>query len=116
MWLTQLNTFIVNNYKYSTGCDHGGFFKTKPSLASPDLQMRFLPAQAITADGMGTFTKFKETANLKDGFSFQSIVARPESCGEITLKSNDIRDKPLIDVGYLRYLPSHRGNKLKLEF
>jgi hypothetical protein len=25
----------------STGCDHGGFFKTKEDLASPDLQMRW---------------------------------------------------------------------------
>lgn len=41
----------------STGCDHGAFFKTKEELASPDLQMRFLAARAITADGMGTFTK-----------------------------------------------------------
>jgi choline dehydrogenase-like flavoprotein len=41
----------------STGCDHGGFFKTKNSLESPDLQLRFLAAKAITADGMGTFTK-----------------------------------------------------------
>ena len=85
----------------STGCDHGGFFKTKKGLVSPDLQMRFLPAQAITADGMGTFTKFRETANLKDGFSFQSIAVRPESKGQILLKNRDIRQKPLINVGYV---------------
>jgi choline dehydrogenase-like flavoprotein len=41
----------------STGCDHGGFFKTKEDLASPDLQLRFLAAKALSADGMGTFTK-----------------------------------------------------------
>ena len=86
----------------STGCDHGGFFKTKSSLSSPDLQMRFLPAQAITPDGMGTFTKFRETANLKDGFSFQSIAVRPESKGELLLRSDNIEDKPLIDAGYFR--------------
>ena len=86
----------------STGCDHGGFFKTKSSLTSPDLQMRFLPAQAISPDGMGTFTKFKETANLKDGFSFQSIAVRPESRGELLLRTDNIEDKPLIDVGYFR--------------
>lgn len=86
----------------STGCDHGGFFKTKSTLTSPDLQMRFLPAQAITPDGMGTFTKFRETANLKDGFSFQSIAVRPESTGELLLRSDNIQDKPLIDVGYFR--------------
>ena len=41
----------------SVGCDHGGFFKTDKSLPSPNLQLRFLPAQAITPDGMSTFAK-----------------------------------------------------------
>lgn len=44
----------------STGCDHGGFFKTKGDLVSPDLQLRFLAAKAISADGMGTFTKVRK--------------------------------------------------------
>ena len=50
----------------STGCDHGAFFKTKEELASPDLQMRFLAARAITADGMGTFTKVRTYFHFKD--------------------------------------------------
>lgn len=41
----------------SVGCDHGGFFKTEEGLESPNLQMRFLPAKAISPDGMGTFIK-----------------------------------------------------------
>ena len=43
----------------SVGCDHGGFFKTKEGLTSPDLQMRFLPARAVTPDGMTSFTKVR---------------------------------------------------------
>jgi choline dehydrogenase-like flavoprotein len=38
----------------STSCDHGGFFKTNPNLTSPDLQIRFISAKAISPDGMGT--------------------------------------------------------------
>ena len=40
----------------STGCNHGGFFKTSPQEISPDLQLRFLPARAVTPDGMTSFT------------------------------------------------------------
>lgn len=38
----------------STSCDHGGFFKTRSDVQSPDLQVRFICAKAISADGMGT--------------------------------------------------------------
>lgn len=41
----------------STGCDHGAFVKTLDNLESPDLQLRFVAAKAITADGMSTLTK-----------------------------------------------------------
>ena len=65
----------------STGCDHGGFFRTgvpeRARDAEPDLQVRFLAARALSADGMSTFAKFRESGGLPDGYSFQSIVARP---------------------------------------
>jgi len=86
------------------GCDHGGFFRTAAApqgTKSADLQMRFLAARAITADGMGTFTKFKESANLADGFSFQSIAVRPSSRGRVLLASADPDDQPIIEGNYL---------------
>ena len=86
----------------STGCDHGGFFKTKVELSGADLQMRFLAARALSPDGMGTFTKFREQANLGDGYSFQSIVARPTSRGSVKLRSSDPREKPIIDGGHVK--------------
>ena len=85
----------------STGCDHGGFFRTDDSLTSPDLQMRFISAQSLTADGMGTYTKFREASKLSDGFSVQSIATRPVSTGCIKLKSSDPSEKPSIHTGYL---------------
>lgn len=84
----------------STGCDHGGFFKTKSDLKSPDLQVRFLPAQALSPDGMNTFTAFRDTKDLPDGFSFQSIASRSHSKGSISLKSNDPKDHPIIKTSY----------------
>ena len=96
----------------STGCDHGGFFVTPsakdrrdalgPSKSTgPDLQMRFLAARAVSADGMSSFAEFKKNKNHKDGFSFQAIVARPHSTGSVLLASKDPSDAPVINCGYL---------------
>lgn len=88
----------------STGCDHGGFLRTSAAPTdslSPDLQMRFLAARAVTADGMGTFATFKKTTAHPDGFSFQAIAARPESRGRVLLASADPNDKPVIEGNYL---------------
>lgn len=84
----------------SVGCDHGGFFKTEDSLDSCDLQMRFLPARALSPDGMGTFSKFRQNSVQLDGFSFQSIVSRPHSRGSVELKSANPLDYPAIKTGY----------------
>jgi len=66
----------------------------------PDVQVRFLAARALSADGMSTMTKFRETKHLPDGFSFQIIAARPHSRGQITLQSKDPAQRPLIDMQY----------------
>lgn len=89
----------------SPGCDHGGFFRTEAAggeLPLPDLQMRFLPARAVTADGMNSFAKFRETTRLPDGFSFQSIAVRPHSRGCVRLASASALDKPIIEGNYLQ--------------
>jgi len=67
---------------------------------SCDLQMRFLAARAVTADGMNSFTKFKSTVNHPDGFSFQSIAVRPESRGRVTLAGSDPNMKPIVETGF----------------
>lgn len=88
----------------STGCDHGGYFRTSAAGKdnnSTDLQMRFLAARAVTADGMGSFTSFKNSSNHKDGFTFQAIAARPRSRGTVSLKSSNPDDKPIIQLNYL---------------
>lgn len=85
----------------STGCDHGAFVKTSASDDQPDLQIRFLAAKALTPDGMTTFTRFRNTRNLEDGYSFQSVAARAKSCGRVRLASSNMHTKPIIDGGYL---------------
>jgi len=87
----------------SPGCDHGGFFCTSEGTpgSSPDLQMRFLPARAVTADGMNSFATFRDVRHIPDGFSFQSIAVRPSSRGRVRLTSGRASDRPLVEGNYL---------------
>jgi choline dehydrogenase-like flavoprotein len=97
--------FFKSGVLTSPGCDHGGFFHTsaapKADSVSPDLQLRFVPVRAVTADGMNSFAKFRDVRHLPDGFSFQSIAVRPQSRGHVRLGSCNAFDKPIIDGGYL---------------
>lgn len=86
----------------STGCDHGLFTRTSGDSSGPcDLQMRFLAAKALTADGMTTFSQFRNIKKLEDGYSFQSIACRAKSEGSVKLVSSNSHVKPMIDGGYL---------------
>jgi len=86
----------------STGCDHGAFVKTPAATSSqPDLQIRFLAARALMPDGMTTFIQFRNTKDLEDGYSFQSVAVRAQSTGRIRLASSNMHVKPVIDGGYL---------------
>merc|ERR1712151_1180692 len=63
--------------------------------------MRFLAARALTPDGMTTFTQFRNTKKLDDGYSFQSIACRAKSKGRVRLASSNTHVKPMIEGGYL---------------
>lgn len=43
----------------TTGCDHGAYVKTLNNLESPDLQLRFVAARAISPDGMSTLSQVR---------------------------------------------------------
>lgn len=85
----------------SPGCDHGGYLTTSASARAgvPDVQYRFLATQTISPDGMSTIAeKYGQTRNHPDGFTIQTIAARPFSRGNVRLRSTDPMDKPVIDV------------------
>jgi len=85
----------------SVGCDHGAFTKTSAANGQSDLQVRFLPAKALSPDGMTTFSLFRTTPNLQDGYSFQSVAIRARSRGQVRLASSNTHVKPSINAGYL---------------
>ena len=45
----------------SIGCDHGAFVRTKADASQADLQIRFIAARPMSADGMSTYTQFRNS-------------------------------------------------------
>jgi choline dehydrogenase-like flavoprotein len=68
----------------------GGFYKTDPSLDRPDIQYVFLPAHRDAS-------KPRLSIGWGHGFSMTSVLLRPKSRGNVTLKSPDPGDSPVID-------------------
>ena len=70
----------------------GAFFKTSPRLASPDIQIHFLP---FSTDKMG------ERLHSFSGFSASICQLRPESRGSLRIRSADPTMAPEIRINYL---------------
>ena len=70
----------------------GAFFKTSPRLATPDIQIHFLP---FSTDKMG------EKLHPFSGFSASVCQLRPESRGSLRIRSADPAVPPEIRINYL---------------
>ncbi|MGZ5871226.1 MAG: GMC family oxidoreductase [Bradyrhizobium sp.] len=70
----------------------GAFFKTNPRLATPDIQVHFLP---FSTDKMG------EKLHSFSGFSASICQLRPESRGSLRIRNADPASPPEIRINYL---------------
>ena len=70
----------------------GAFFKTNPRLATPDIQIHFLP---FSTDKMG------EKLHPFSGFTASVCQLRPESRGSLRIRSPDPSAPPEIRINYL---------------
>jgi choline dehydrogenase len=70
----------------------GAFFKTSPRLASPDIQIHFIP---FSTDKMG------EKLHSFSGFTASVCQLRPESRGSLRIRSADPSTPPEIRINYL---------------
>ncbi|HTB00215.1 MAG TPA: choline dehydrogenase [Bradyrhizobium sp.] len=70
----------------------GAFFKTNPRLATPDIQIHFLP---FSTDKMG------EKLHPFSGFTASVCQLRPESRGSLRIRSADPAAAPEIRINYL---------------
>jgi choline dehydrogenase len=70
----------------------GGFFKTDPSLASPDVQIHFI---LFSAESVG------QSLHTFPGFIASVCQLRPQSRGHVRIKSSDPAAPPAIQPQYL---------------
>jgi choline dehydrogenase len=70
----------------------GAFFKTNPRLATPDIQIHFIP---FSTDKMG------ENLHSFSGFTATVCQLRPESRGSLKIRSADPSAPPEIRINYL---------------
>jgi choline dehydrogenase len=70
----------------------GAFFRTHPRLATPDIQIHFLP---FSTDKMG------EKLHAFSGFTASVCQLRPESRGSLRIRSADPAAAPEIRINYL---------------
>jgi choline dehydrogenase len=97
---------LGNVFRYLTGkqgpltsnvAEAGGFVKTRADLAAPDIQFHFAPAYFMRHG----FDNPKEGY----GMTFTAAVLRPQSRGEIRLRSSDPFAAPVIRPNYLSKHP-----------
>ena len=102
--LARTGTGATNHY------EAGGFVRTDPALASPDLQYHFLPA-AVDYGGL--------VAGGVHGFQLRVTPGLPRSRGRLSLASGDPRDPPRLHFGYLTdpgdYRDFHEGIRIARE-
>jgi choline dehydrogenase len=70
----------------------GGFLRSDPALAAPDLQLHFAPV-LVAGDGL--------TPPTEDGFILWVTLLTPEGHGSVRLASADPTAAPLLSAGYL---------------
>jgi choline dehydrogenase len=76
-----------------TPTDSGGFVRSSPDEAIPDLQLQFA-AVRMKPHGHGLFTP------MRAGYVLHICHLRPESRGSVTLRSADPFEPPAIRAGY----------------
>jgi choline dehydrogenase len=79
----------------------GGFFRTDPALASPDIQVHFINFST---------SKMGDALHRFSGFTASSCQLRPESRGYVRLQSADPFAAPAINPNYLATEADRRTN------
>ncbi|GLR26234.1 GMC family oxidoreductase [Limnobacter litoralis] len=75
----------------SNFAEGGGFLKTDPTLASPDVQLHFVIA--LVDDHARNF-------HMGHGFSCHVCLLQPKSRGSVGIQSKSMKDAPVIDIGF----------------
>ena len=96
-----LNYLLRRSGPFTTNsAEGGGFVKSRPELAAPDLQFHFTPA---TLDGHGRDLRYASSTMLGHGYALHVCDLRPRSRGRIGLHSADPMAHALIEPNYLSH-------------
>eukprot|EP00182_Erythrolobus_australicus_P005396 CAMPEP_0185829888 /NCGR_PEP_ID=MMETSP1353-20130828/510_1 /TAXON_ID=1077150 /ORGANISM="Erythrolobus australicus, Strain CCMP3124" /LENGTH=680 /DNA_ID=CAMNT_0028527729 /DNA_START=64 /DNA_END=2106 /DNA_ORIENTATION=+ len=101
--------FLGSGPLTSPMCEAGGFVRSGASKAgeSCDLQLRFIPfvSEPDPYFSLGDFATggayLENKSNRPAGYTLQTVLARPKARGRVTLKSADVRDRPIIHANWL---------------
>ncbi len=92
-YLFQRNGLIASNVVES-----GGFVRTSPTEAKPDIQLILVPAlQSAVLRTNRRKGRRQKLWQYGHGFSIMSCLLRPESTGSVRLENNDPHNAPLVD-------------------
>jgi choline dehydrogenase-like flavoprotein len=95
-WRKHRSGMLATNF-----AEAGGFIKSQPDEATPDLQLHFV---------IGKLINHGRTLTWGHGFSCHVCLLRPKSAGSLKLASKDPMAQPLIDPDFL----SHRDDMERL--
>jgi choline dehydrogenase len=93
LWNLAKYLLLKRGMLTSNTAEAGGFARTAAELNAPDVQFHFGPVDFVTPGF--------ENARGTPEFSIGALLLRPESRGQITLRSPDPFDDPVIDPRYL---------------
>lgn len=86
-WRKQRTGVLTSN-----AAEAGGFLKSSPQEATPDLQLHFVVAKLVNHG---------RTTVVGHGYSCHVCLLRPKSRGSLKLASSNPQDAPLIDPNFL---------------
>ena len=76
----------------SVPLEAGGFLRTRPELAAPDVHVTFVPGLSLATTRLG---------QMQHGFLTNLYQLRPQSRGSVHLVTSRLEDQPQIDPAYL---------------
>jgi choline dehydrogenase-like flavoprotein len=88
-WRNERSGILTTNF-----AEAGGFFKSSPGQATPDLQLHFV---------IGKLVDHGRKPTLGHGYSCHLCLLQPKSRGTLRLASSDMRVAPLIDPNFLSH-------------
>ena len=88
---------IVTTFPYEAGA----FLRSREGLDAPDVQLHFMPALERTANLNFPRPFRRQSAEINHGFTLRVGPAKPESRGEVILRSANPLDAPRVFGNYL---------------